>query len=455
MPQLPDRLRSALRRRSTYGYLGVAVVIVVALALASGGSDAEDPDTGLRDVDRGPEIEIVIAAGEPLLVGVSSALTGPIAVRGKQYRDAVVVAVDRWKAANGETIGGHAIVVVAEDDGCTESDVTRRAAGRHLQRPGLVGVLGPQCSTGAAAAIPIYNLAGVVSISGSATLSRLAENQPEPRFFFRTAYRNDAQGALVRVYVTAEAFLGADDAFVVDDNESYGIGLASDIIAQLQLAGVTVTRASVEQGAVNFSELARTIAEAAPDVLIYAGFNPEAGLLLRQARDAGYDGPFVGGDAICGGPECPFLVALGEQAEGAAFSGCSPPLDADFVEQFKVVHVDSVDDGAGTPTASFVAHYADATTILLDAVAAVAEVRGDSLVINPTRLRDAIASSSFEGGLSGNISFDANGDRVGTIPPLDPDAEPDPDAPDALGIISESFGLVPCFVENGTIAYFN
>lgn len=149
------------------------------------------------------------------------------------------------------------------------------------------------------------------------------------------------------------------------------------------------------------------------------------------------------------------MVALGEQAEGAAFSGCSPPLEADFVEQFKVVHVDSVDDGVGTPTASFVAHYADATTILLDAVAAVAEVRGDSLVINPMRLRDAIASRSFEGGLSGNISFDANGDRVGTIPPLDPDAEPDPDAPDALGIISESFGLVPCFVENGTIAYFN
>ena len=164
-------------------------------------------------------------------------------------------------------------------------------------------------------AIPIYNEAGVVSISGSATLSGLAENQPEPRFFFRTADRDDAQGVLIRVYVTAEAFLDADDAFVVDDNESYGIGLASDIVAQLQLIGVTVTRASLDQGAVDFSDLARTIAEAAPDVLVYAGFNPEAGLLLRQARDAGYEGPFVGGDALCGGPECPFVVALGEQAE--------------------------------------------------------------------------------------------------------------------------------------------
>ena len=56
MLQIRDRLRSALRRRSTYGYLAVAAVIVVGLALVSGGGDAEDPDTGLRTVERGPDI---------------------------------------------------------------------------------------------------------------------------------------------------------------------------------------------------------------------------------------------------------------------------------------------------------------------------------------------------------------------------------------------------------------
>ena len=287
MLQIRDRLSSAMRRRSTYGFAAVAVVIVVALALASGGSDAEDPDTGLRDIPRGPNIDIVIPADEPLVVGVSSALTGPIAIPGTQYRDAVVVAVDRWKAANGDTLGGHAITVVAEDDGCTESDVTRLAAERHLQRPGLVGVVGPQCSAGSQAAIPVYNAAGVVSISGSATLSGLAGDQPQPGFFFRTAYRNDAQGALILVYVTAEQFAAAESAFIVDDSESYGIGLADDIIAQLQPAGVAVTRASVQQGAVDFSELAARIAAQNPGILLYAGFNPEAGLLLRQVRDAG------------------------------------------------------------------------------------------------------------------------------------------------------------------------
>ena len=455
MLQIRDRLRSALRRRATYGYLGGIVVAVLLLLVISGGDTEEDPDTGLAAVDRGPGIPIVIPEQEPLVLGVSSALTGPIAERGTQYRDAVVVAVERWKADNGDTIGGHPISVVAEDDGCTESDVTTRAAERHLQRPGLIGVVGPQCSAGSEAVIPIYNAAGVVSISGSATLSGLAAEQPQPGFFFRTAYRNDAQGSLFFVYVTDEAFLGAESAFIVDDSESYGIGLADDIIAQLASAGVAITRASVLQGAVNFSDLAAQIAAADPGVLIYAGFNPEAGLLLRQVRDAGYTGPFAAGDAICGGPECDFLATLGTQAEGVAFSGCSPLLDVDFIAAFADVHADSVDEGNGLPTASFVAHYADAATILLDAVAAVAELRGAELVMDSIALRDAIAARTLTDGLSGTVAFDAAGDRAGTIPTLDPGVEPDPDVVGPLAIIAESFGLVPCFVENGTIAYFN
>ena len=134
MLQIRDRLRSALRRRATYGYLGGIVVAVLLLLVISGGDTEEDPDTGLAAVDRGPGIPIVIPEQEPLVLGVSSALTGPIAERGTQYRDAVVVAVERWKADNGDTIGGHPISVVAEDDGCTESDVTTRAAERSMAR---------------------------------------------------------------------------------------------------------------------------------------------------------------------------------------------------------------------------------------------------------------------------------------------------------------------------------
>ena len=169
---------------------------------------------------------MVIPLGEPLVIGVSSALTGPAAPRGQEYRDAVVMTVEQWKTQNGPLIGGHQIIVVSEDDGCTESDITRLAATRLLKQPGLVGVLGPQCSAGAVRTEKIYANAGIVMISGSATLTNLAEDQLGDGFLFRTAYRNDSQGILVGVYFSDPEFLGANSAYIVHDNETYGTDLA-------------------------------------------------------------------------------------------------------------------------------------------------------------------------------------------------------------------------------------
>ncbi len=124
-------VRFLLRRRKSVGIVVGALIVVFLVLTAIAGEDAEDPNTGLTDIQRGPDIPLVIAAGEPIVIGVSSALTGPIASLGLEYRDAVVVAVQLWMEANGEQIGGHAISVVAEDDGCTEADVTALAAQRH------------------------------------------------------------------------------------------------------------------------------------------------------------------------------------------------------------------------------------------------------------------------------------------------------------------------------------
>ena len=387
------------------------------------------------DIDRSPETPMVIPVGEPVVIGVSSALTGPASPRGQEYRDAVVVAVEQWKARNGALIGGHEISIVSEDDGCTEAGVTRLAAERLLKRPGLVGVMGPQCSAGTVRTQGIYADAGIVMISGSATSTRLAEDQPGGGFFFRTAYRNASQGILIGVYFSDPDFLGANSAYIVHDNETYGEDLALYAEPFLTEGGVEVTMTSVDRGAVDFSELAAEVAEANPDALFFAGFNPEAILLLRQLRDAGWNGAFASGDAVCGAAECEFLAALGKQAEGAAFSGCSPPLDAAFVNEFTDVH-------GSEPTAAFVAQYSDAATILLNAVKSVAGDEGGALVIDPKALRDAVSAATLPGGRSGNVAFDSVGDRASS-----PELE-------SLEQVARELGLVPCRIENGTIAYF-
>jgi hypothetical protein len=87
------------------------------------------------------------------------------------------------------------------------------------------------------------------------------------------------------------------------------------------------------------------------------------------------------------------------------FAGCTLPLPKVFLDDFEGLH-------GYTPTASFPAQYADAATILLNAIAAVAEEQADgSLVIEPTELRDKIRGTATSG-ISGNIGFDGNGDRL-------------------------------------------
>jgi len=124
--------------------LGLTLLLALALLAAACGDEEEEGEA--KDIQRGPEIPIVIPAGEPIVVGVSAALTGPTETQGTESRDATVVGVARWKEANGDQIRGHDIEVHAADDGCFEADITALAAERLLRLEGLVGVIGPMCS---------------------------------------------------------------------------------------------------------------------------------------------------------------------------------------------------------------------------------------------------------------------------------------------------------------------
>ena len=430
------RFRRPKRWVAVLGLLPFLAMVAVACGKSEG--VARLADTPVRPSAQAP---IVVPSGEPIVIGVSAPLSGPDEAEGTEDRDAVVVGVERRRERNGNQIKGHEIEVRAEDDGCTEADITAQAADRLLRSPGLVGVIGPSCSAGAQAAIPIYAQAGIVAISASATESLLAASQPEGHFFFRTAYRNDLEGTLAGLF--AGVALQANKAYLIDDGELYGTDLADAAQRALLVNGLTVTRDSVRRGTKDFSQLATKIVTQNPDLVGFAGFNPEAALLYRQLRDAGYTGIFGSVDAAASVPS--FVEPVGPAAEGVVFAGCSLTLPEDFVSEFEGVH-------GGRPEASaFVAQDADAVTILLDAVAQVATEQADgSLAIDPAALRDAVRATSLKDGLSGSLAFDENGDRI-------------PHPGDVLSQVVDQalrsgdinifvdLGLVPCQVQDGKL----
>ncbi len=101
-----------------------------------------------------------------------------------------------------------------------------------------------------------------------------------------------------------------------------------------------------------------------------------------------------------------FIEPLGELAEGAVFAGCSLTLPEEFLSNYVSII-------GSEPETPFPAQLVDAVTVLLDAVAQVAEEQADgSLVIDPLELRAAVAEAELAG-VSGAVAFDENGDRVG------------------------------------------
>jgi branched-chain amino acid transport system substrate-binding protein len=406
----------------------VALLLACAALLpaACGGRTTTTTPLATASLRSAANASIEVPAGKPIVLGLSVPLTGVDAPRGVENRDAVLAALNRWKAAHGATLKGHPIALRVEDDGCTDAAVAAEAAGRLLRQAGLVGVVGPECSAGVQTALPVYAQAGIVALSGAATRTDLTTTQPGGGFFFRTAYSNAAEGANAATFVSDT--LQAKRVYLVDDSEAYGADLASAFAQTLQARGTMVLRASVQRGAVDFSQVAHAAAATHPDFVGFAGFNPEAALFYRQLRDAGYQGPFGAGDGAAS--LAAFVAPLGRQAaEGVYLMGCSPPLSTQFLADFRRVH------GSEPNASTFTAQFADAARILLDAVERVAVAHGGTLQIDPAQLRDAIRATHLVDGVSGHVAFDAQGDRTTT-------------AADVTGQ-ARDLGLTGCQVHNG------
>ncbi len=336
--------------------------------------------------------EVRAFPGERLVLGVSAPLVGDTAW-GADLRDAVRLAVEDA----GGRVAGVAVAVDARDDACDDPERPAAVAARFAQNPAVFAVVGPACNNGEFVAGPIYEYVSRVHVSPSATRVRLAETALQT--FFRTAWRDDQQGALLAGYAFQTA--AARQAFVVDDGTEYGqvvaYGFATAFTALGgQIAGHGRADATVAQRA----------SKSNPDVVVYAGLAPGGAALARALRDAGYQGPILGPDALLDAEA--YLAAAGAAAAGTVALG-APPLPAEFVRRFEARF-------GRPPTSPFTAHAYDAATALLQAAERSARHAADGAVtIANADLRAALLSLSFEG-LSGPLHFSPSGDREGSDP---------------------------------------
>ena len=325
-------------------------------------------------------------------IGVAGPHSGDLAPYGIPPKNAVMLAADNINEKGG--VLGRKVQIIAEDDVCKPEVATNVAS--KLVAEGVVAVIGHVCSGATIAAMGVYRENNIPVISPSATNPDLTLTGENP-LFFRTI-PHDAAQAILQAKFIAE-YLKAKKVAVVHDKGDYGKGLATLVKEDLEKRGVEIVLfEGITPGAVDYSALIIKIAKENPDVVAFGGYHPEGSKIVTQARKKDIKAAFISGDGL---KDPSFLKIAGEYAEGYYVS--SP---ADISKIPATIEVTQQLEARGQQVGNFGLQAYAAATVLFNAIEKAKSTKGEDI---GKMLRSETVSTTL-----GNISFDKNGDVVGS-----------------------------------------
>ena len=258
----------------------------------------------------------------PLSLAMAGPLTGADAPFGANVRDGAQLAVDQHNAAN----PGCQVQLKTFD---TEGDPQKATAvaPQIVDDPSIIGLVGPTWSGETKATGSVFDQAGLVATTPSATNVALSEQGWKT--FFRGLSSDGVQGPSLANYL--KNTLDVSKACVVDDSTDAGVGQAGAVRDTLGPIADSACNISIKKGDKDFSAAVSQIMGQSPDVVVFASYYTEGALLLQQLRDSGYTALFAGPDGL---KDPQFVKAAGEASKGAVLScPCGPPTGA-FAEEY-------------------------------------------------------------------------------------------------------------------------
>lgn len=274
------------------------------------------------------------AAQAQIKIGVAGPMTGQYAAFGAQLKAGAEQAVADINKAGG--VLGQQLQLTVGDDVCDPRQAVSVA--NQLAGAGVKMVAGHYCSGSSIPASKVYGEEGVLEISPASTNPVYTDNGAWNTF--RLCGRDDQQGKV------AGDYLAAHDAnkkiAILNDNTSYGKGLADETQKALNAKGVKEAMAATyTPGEQDYSALVSRLKAAGIQVIYLGGYHTEAGLIVRQAKAQGMDVTLISGDALV---TKEFWQIAGPAGEGTMMT-FSPdmakrPSAAAVVAEFKANHID-------------------------------------------------------------------------------------------------------------------
>ena len=190
-----------------------------------------------------------------------------------------------------------------------------------------IGLVGPAFSGETKATGAVFDQAGLVAATASATNVTLSEQGWKT--FFRGLANDGVQGPSVANYL--KNTLGDKKVCVVDDSTDYGTGLAEAVRETLGPVADSACNISVKKGDKDFSAAVTQVKGQSPDSVFYSGYYAEAAPFVQQLRDGGFTGKFVSADGT-NDPE--FVKQAGEASKDAILSCPCGPATGAFADEY-------------------------------------------------------------------------------------------------------------------------
>ena len=373
--------------------LALLLTVMMVLGLAAcGGEPAEEA--------KDPDAKVIT-------IGIFQPTTGQNGAGGKKEILGIEYAhsLKPTIMLNGEE---YAIEFVVADNGSDNSKAV--TAAQQLISKGAVAVLGSYGSGCSIAGGPHFLEAQVPAIGTSCTNPQVTAGND---YYFRVCYIDPFQGTVLGQYARD---LGIDKvAVVVEAGDDYSDNLGKYFTAAFEKLGGTVVATDFQSGETDFSGMMANLASQGITSIFSPVSIETAPYIVKQARDAGIDGLVMAGDTWDDVSIIQRLEEAGYSTDGIIISSFFDESDesneaaASFADGFKEwINADPsrFTDNSGTDSISSV------TACGYDAYMAIYAAIEKAQSLEGPAIRDALASLEVEDLVTGDLSFDENGDAV-------------------------------------------
>jgi len=338
-------------------------------------------------------------------IGINAPMTGDIPKVGEGSKFAAMLWLEDIEKAGGLEVGGKKYdveLVIEDNEAKAESAV--KANMKMITQDDVLAIVGPQSSKQAIPAGEVANKYKTVMISPWSTNPSTTLDRP---YVFRGCFLDPFQGPVVANFITDE-FKFTKAAVLYDVASDYPKGLAEvfkEAWEKKNGAGSVVAYESFTTKDTDFSSQLTKIVKSGAQVLFTPQYYNEVPLIVRQAKDLGWNGPIVGSDSW-GSAET--VELCGDACYGLYFSSHYAAAGAKgatkvFIDRYTAKYGYVPDDVAALTW--------DALRLTQQAIQNAGKITG-KIEKDRMAVKDALANVKDFAGITGNMTFTPEGDPI-------------------------------------------